>query len=154
MRGSALDYGRELQERVEASGMSHRVVLPGIVNDNERQWLYQHCEAFVFPSLAEGFGLPAIEAMSLGKPTFSLRRPACEIGGDVACYWDDFRPAAMADVYRNGLQQMLKTDYAERARARAALFTWEQTAASYLRVYQEVTGSSVASSRSHRARVA
>jgi glycosyltransferase involved in cell wall biosynthesis len=50
--------------------------LPGAISDSERCWLYQHCEAFLFPSKTEGFGLPVIEAMSLGRPVESKRTVA------------------------------------------------------------------------------
>jgi glycosyltransferase involved in cell wall biosynthesis len=50
------------------------VILTGYVNDEELGNLYQNCKLFIFPSLFEGFGMPAVEAMSLGKPVITTRK--------------------------------------------------------------------------------
>ncbi len=63
-------YAQDIKSQASQMGISDRVILLGAVTENEKHWLYQNCKAFVFPSLAEGFGLPVIEAMSLGKPVF------------------------------------------------------------------------------------
>ena len=67
-------YGRRVHQHVENSRSKNRIRLLGTVTDAERQWLYQNCQAFVFPSLAEGFGLPVLEAMNAGKPTVLAHR--------------------------------------------------------------------------------
>jgi glycosyltransferase involved in cell wall biosynthesis len=51
---------------IEAAGKMPGVILPGYVNDNQLRWLYTHASGFVLPSLLEGFGLPAAEAISYG----------------------------------------------------------------------------------------
>jgi glycosyltransferase involved in cell wall biosynthesis len=51
---------------VEAAAKMHAVILPGYVNDSQLRWLYAHASGFVLPSLLEGFGLPAAEAISKG----------------------------------------------------------------------------------------
>lgn len=66
-------YGREIENEINRLGLNDRIILPGKINDSHKQWLYANCEAFLFPSLAEGFGFPVIEAMHLGKPVFQSR---------------------------------------------------------------------------------
>ena len=62
-----------------------------------------------------------------------------EIGGDLAYYWDSFEPAAMAEVYRAGMQAFAADVRRPAAlRARAAQFTWERAAAAYLKLYREL----------------
>ena len=70
-------YASEVRRAAAEKGLSERVVLPGIVSDESRYWLYKNCDAFSFPSLTEGFGLPVIEAMQFGKPVFCRMPPAC-----------------------------------------------------------------------------
>ena len=55
-----------IHEKVASLGISHRVCLLGSVTDKELCYLYTNCEAFIYPSIAEGFGLPPIEALACG----------------------------------------------------------------------------------------
>ncbi|WP_298653178.1 glycosyltransferase family 1 protein [uncultured Proteiniphilum sp.] len=61
------EYGIMIKDRIEREGISN-VILLGTVSEEEKVWLYANCEAFLFPSQLEGFGLPVIEAMHLRKP--------------------------------------------------------------------------------------
>lgn len=71
------------------------------VDDAELAFLYAHMSALVFPSFAEGFGLPVIEASRCGKPVFCSDIPVFrEIGRDGAIYFALNDPAALADAIR------------------------------------------------------
>ncbi len=134
------EYGAYVRRLAERLGVGERVHTPGPITDGERQWCYRNCAGFVFPSLTEGFGLPPIEAMSAGKPVFlSTRTSLPEVGGDVAFYWDQFSPRAMARVVRDGLETASRPGFAERLRARADQFCWKRAAGEYLRIYHEMT---------------
>lgn len=136
----ATPYGQQLLRDVARQGLHDRVSLPGEVSDADRQWLYEHCDAFLFPSLTEGFGLPVLEAFQCGKPVF-LSRLTClpEIAGDLGFYFDSFDPRAMAARCREGLELVrLDPGYAERARGHAARFSWAATAENYLRIYETI----------------
>ncbi|MFM8803084.1 MAG: glycosyltransferase family 4 protein, partial [Planctomycetia bacterium] len=90
-------YGEHLDREVARRGLAGRVILPGEVTDGDRQWLYEHCEAFLFPSLTEGFGFPVLEAMQCGKPVFVSRRTSLpEIAGDVGFYMNGYEPGELA----------------------------------------------------------
>jgi glycosyltransferase involved in cell wall biosynthesis len=131
-------YAEELRRLAERSGVADRVVLPGGVTDEQKHWLFANAEAFVFPSLAEGFGLPVIEAMSLGKPVFlSTRTSLPETGGSEAFYWDDFEPDAMRDVFVRGMEAY-RADPGKEARIRAwaSRFSWDRAASEYLALYE------------------
>jgi glycosyltransferase involved in cell wall biosynthesis len=72
------------------------VILPGYVNDEELRWLYRNARGFVLPSLLEGFGLPAAEAIDQGLVPLLGRGGALEeVAGDAAIYTD---PLDMADI--------------------------------------------------------
>ena len=136
------DYAAEIRHHAVQLGVSERLTLPGPVTDEERQWLYENCRAFVFPSLTEGFGLPPIEAMTVGKPVFLARRTSLpEIGGKWAFYWDDFSPQHMAEVFQTGI---LKYDqdatYAMHLKQAASRFSWQTAARQYVDLYCEVLG--------------
>jgi glycosyltransferase involved in cell wall biosynthesis len=67
------------------------------IPDDQRDWLLSHAEAYAFPSLMEGFGLPGLEAMAAGTPVISSNATCLpEVYGDAAQYFDPYNTDAMA----------------------------------------------------------
>jgi len=131
-------YKDKIMAEAEKYGCLNRVKIIGPVSDEDKAWYYQHCSAFVFPSLAEGFGLPVIEAMHLGKPVFLSRYTSLpEIGGDAAWYFDSFEPEAMQHVLTKGMHEFRERKLSETIKQHAGKFTWEQTAKQYLTLYKK-----------------
>ena len=142
----ATPYGDFLAREIIRRGLEGRAILTGEVSDADRQWLYEHCEAFLFPSLTEGFGFPVLEAMQCGKPVF-LSRTTClpEIAAENSFYFDSFDPAAMAAVYDAGMAaQRGDPGFADRVRAHAAGYSWAETARGYLRAYESALAGNTA----------
>jgi glycosyltransferase involved in cell wall biosynthesis len=111
------------------------------IDDAQKAWAFAHCAGFLFPSLAEGFGLPPIEAMHFGKPVFLSRRTCLpEIGGDAACYFDDFEPTSMKRIVEEGLARAKRPGRAAAIMAHAAQFDWDRCAAAYLALYRRLLG--------------
>jgi glycosyltransferase involved in cell wall biosynthesis len=111
------------------------------ITDAQKTWAYAHCAGFLFPSLAEGFGLPPIEAMYFGKPVFLARRTCLpEIGGDAASYFDEFEPATMRRIVEQGLAKGAEPGRSEAVRAHAGHFDWDRAAEQYLGLYQRLLG--------------
>ena len=109
------------------------------ISDAQKAWAYAHCSGFLFPSLTEGFGLPPIEAMHFGKPTFLARRTCLpEIGGDAADYFDSFDAAAMRHVVEQGLARANQPGHADTVRTHAARFNWDTAAQAYLGLYRRL----------------
>jgi len=137
-------YAQEICQKAEAMGLSDRLKVPGPISDEHRQWLYENCEAFAFPSLTEGFGLPPIEAMNVGKPVFLARRTSLpEIGGNLAFYWDGFDNEHLLEVYQEGMQTYRSTPgYADQLRHAASRFSWKKAAIQYVDLYEQVAGGS------------
>ena len=107
------------------------------VSEARKAWLYAHCEAFLFPSLMEGFGLPPIEAMYFGKPVIVARRTSLpEVCGEGAFYWDDFAPEKMRKV----VEQALRVHRQDRATTQAHRYAWGTAAAKYLDLYAGLMG--------------
>lgn len=134
-------YAGKIEDDAQYWGVDDRILFTGPIDDSEKFWWYRHCEAFVFPSLSEGFGLPVIEAMSLGKPVFiSTLTSLPEVGGTEAFYWESFDPDAMAAVFEAGMNEYHRSAAKARSIAAwAATFSWENTARRYLDLYAVIT---------------
>jgi glycosyltransferase involved in cell wall biosynthesis len=120
-----------------------RVKVIGTINDDDKAWYYKNCLAFAFPSIAEGFGLPVIEAMHFGKPVFlSTHTSLPEVGGDAAFYFDSFDGGAMQLVFAAGMEKYNSTEnIRETIMAHAETFNWHNTARQYLALYSECLNS-------------
>jgi glycosyltransferase involved in cell wall biosynthesis len=131
------EYGKTVAAAIAEWGMQDRARLIGPVSEADKAWYYQHCSAFLFPSFAEGFGLPLIEAMQYGKPVFTTRETCLpEIGGDAAFYFSALDPEAMQTDFARGMD-LFDAQRAEQCRQRAALFTWDRAAAQYAQLYHQ-----------------
>ena len=133
------DYGREIKSQIVSLGLENRVILTGKISEADKNYLYKHCEAFLFPSLAEGFGMPVIEAMMFGKPVF-LSKETClpEIGGTAAFYFDDFDKASMTSLIEERLKFFKSHNMSAEVIEYASKFNWKNSIKEYLRLYQEI----------------
>ncbi len=135
-------YAGLLVTEARKLGVGDRLVLTGVVTEQEKVEYYRQCEAFLFPSLAEGFGLPALEAMHFGKPVFlSPLGSLKEIGGEAAFYYPDFSAETITDTVRKGMADFF-ADAAKRKmmEERAAQFSWERAAGDYAGMYRFLSG--------------
>ena len=101
--------------------------------------IYSGATAFAFPSLYEGFGLPPLEAMACGTPTVVADSSSLpEVVGDAALLHPPTDYEALADALIRLLEdEPLRATLRTRGRARAAQFTWTETARQALAVYRE-----------------
>lgn len=99
--------------------------------------LYHGADAFVFPSVYEGFGLPVAEALAAGTPVVATREAAIpEVGGEAACYVAEPSADALAAEVRRvlGWDAATRRSRVEAGRAWSARFDWERAAERTLRV--------------------
>lgn len=124
------------QQRAQQLGLAN-VRFLNDVNEAQKTWLYANCQAFLFPSLMEGFGLPPIEAMFFGKPVVVAARTCLpEVCGDAAAYWHDFEPTTMRQVVQSRMTAHQQTPtMACDVRQQAQRYTWAHAAAQYLNLY-------------------
>lgn len=113
---------------LERMGIAGRVAFLGYVPDEDLPALFSRCEAFVFPSVYEGFGIPVLEAMLLGAPVLSSNHPALtEVGGEAASYFDPTDVNHIANCIRDFLATGDRYRMIQAGFARARRFTWRQT---------------------------
>jgi glycosyltransferase involved in cell wall biosynthesis len=122
----------ELRQRA-----GERVRFLGWVEDDELEGLYRAATCFVFPSLAEGFGLPVLEAMMRDVPVACSRiGPLEEIAGDAARYFDPTDVQDMARAIESLLVDAdLRARLVEAGRERARQFSWARTAEATIASY-------------------
>ena len=133
------DYKEKIISVAKQHHVEDRVVFTGPVPENDKQWYMQHCEAFVFPSLAEGFGLPVVEAMHLGKPVIlSDKTSLPEIGGEDAFYFNNFEPEHMQKVLDDCLSHQDKIELSEKMKRQAAQFNWQHAAEEHVCLYKSL----------------
>jgi glycosyltransferase involved in cell wall biosynthesis len=124
-----------------AAPVADRVHFTGYVTDRQLAACYRGSAVFVFPSLYEGFGLPAIEAMAHGVPmACSDAGSLPEVCGDAAVLFDPRSVESMADaVDRILVDTELRQRLTHAAEARVGRFNWKRTAELTLAVYRTVS---------------
>lgn len=117
-----------------------RAVFTGKVDQEDLPVVYSAADLFAYPSFAEGFGLPIIEAMACGTPVVCSNTASMpEVAGDAALLIDPRDDAALAAAMGRVLAEPeLAADMREKGVGRAAVFTWEKTARGLLRVFETV----------------
>jgi glycosyltransferase involved in cell wall biosynthesis len=132
-------YKQKITDAAIKLGVEDRLVFAGAISENDKQWYLKNCEAFLFPSLTEGFGLPVVEAMYFGVPVFLSQYTSLpEIGGDVCYYFSSFEKEAMQLTVEKGLQHHKISNAGERIKARASMFSWSEAAKNYVDVYRSL----------------
>ena len=132
-------YADHVMEMASKFGVEDRVRLIGPVSYEDKYWYLKNCEAFMFPSIAEGFGIPVIEAMHFGKPVFLSRFTSLpEVGGNEAYYFENFDSEYMQHIFEQGMNDYINNNRAESIMDHASLFSWERCAQEYYNVYQQV----------------
>jgi glycosyltransferase involved in cell wall biosynthesis len=130
----------QIRAAVAQYGLHDRVILTGFVPDDDLVFLYSRATALVLPSLMEGFGLPAVEAMACGTPVVSSRAGSLpEVVGDAGVYFDPTDVGSIAAAIQLLLNDQGRRELlAQRAIQQAALFTWDASARALLACFDEL----------------
>lgn len=115
------------------------VQLPGFVKDQDLPAIYCQAEAFIFPSLYEGFGLPPLEAMACGIPVASSNLSSLpEVLGKAPLYFDPRDPADIALKINTLLtNHKLADKLVKRGLKQVQKYSWQKTAQETLKLYQK-----------------
>ncbi|MEK9173875.1 MAG: glycosyltransferase family 1 protein [Patescibacteria group bacterium] len=131
-------FYKRLKERVESKAIQN-IVFTGYVSDRELGRLYRQAQAYVFPSLYEGFGLPPLEAMQYGTPVLASDRGSLpEILGEAALYFDPLKESELCTQLERITQDtLLRKSLQEKGYAQAATYSWPRMAEQTLREYKK-----------------
>ncbi len=130
----------DIFNEVASRNLTGRVHFLGFVADADLPALYSAASLFVYPSLYEGFGLPALEAMACGTPVVASNQSALpEVVGEAGLLVDPQDVVAMAAAMSRLLNEpALHQRLAQAGRVRAASFTWDDMATKLLNLYQQM----------------
>jgi len=134
-------YGyKDIQCKIQSSKFKKEIQELGYLSPNEKQELLQSAAVFVFPSIYEGFGLPVLEAQSMGVPVVASNTSSLpEVAGEGAIYVDPTSSEAIAE----GIYKALQMDEREKKRFVSAMkenlkrFSWGKCAKEISKILQE-----------------
>ncbi|PWL59189.1 MAG: glycosyltransferase family 1 protein [Bacteroidales bacterium] len=132
-------YAEELRSLIDSKNLTN-VFLPGTITQDEKVWLYRNCEALLFPSQGEGFGIPPIEAMQFGKAVFAAARTSLpEICGGYGFLWEKLTTEEMVDSIKKHLPGFYDDrERVEKIKQYAFSFSYENHINAYLDIYREL----------------
>ncbi len=130
----------EAEQATKQFHLENRVILPGLVPEDELIALYNLAEAYVFPSLYEGFGLPVLEAFACGTPVIASDVSSIpEVAGkNNALFFDPYDPKDISTKIRTLLKTpSLQNDLRQKGLARVKAFSWQKMAKEILSLYNK-----------------
>lgn len=132
----------KLKEQVSNLGLEDKVTFTGFIPDEDLAYLYNAATLLVFPSLEEGFGLPAIEAMACGTPVAASNTGSLpEVLGNVGRFFDPVNAHEMAEVIRNVLSdEPMRLKMKAAGLERSQNFRWKRAAEDTLAIFNELGG--------------
>lgn len=137
-------FWKRLKNKIQKLGAEEFINLVGFVPDEELAVLYTQAEAFVFPTLSEGFGLPGLEAMACGCPVVCSDIPVLrEIYGEAALYFDPLNPEEMAEkIWGVISDKKMRDALIEKGLEQVKKYSWQKMARETLEVYKQAITSS------------
>ena len=138
--GKGHNYDKSIDKLVKKNNLAGDVFFPGYVNEEDKAALMKGADIFVFPSFYEGFGLPIVEAMTLGVPVIASDiAPHREIARDSALFFDPGIPGQLTQKLRELLNNNVeKNSLSEMGKAQARNFSWEISADKALEVFSKL----------------
>jgi len=135
-------YDEILAATESSSKHRSRLIFTGYVADEDLPALYSGAAAFVFPSLYEGFGLPALESMACGTPVITSNTTSLpEVAGDAALLVDPADPDELCEAMSTILSDhSLREELRRKGLIRAAEFSWKRCAELTAEVYHLAAG--------------
>ncbi len=137
--GAAGWMAGDIPQLVDQLGIGRSVHPVGYLPDAELVYWYNCAEAFVYPSIFEGWGLPVLEAMACGVPPLVSNASSLpEAAGDVGALLPPNDQSAWREALARAIHDPTwRAEQGERAQVRAQQFTWLQTAQAVLETYRK-----------------
>lgn len=139
-----LQREQEFRKLVSQLEIDNAIILTGFVEDADLATLYRHATIFVFPSVYEGFGLPVLEAMSMGACVVTRKASAmAEIVGDAGVLVENCNQNDLAEAILMLLNdELIRNNFKEAARQRSKIFLIQNMAFKTWSVYEKMLASS------------
>lgn len=134
-----------LQKTLQELQLENDVHVLGYVDNEELQWLYQNCFYLVYPSLFEGFGLPILEAMTLGAPVITSNSSSLpEVIGSAGMLINPLKENELIEAMQQVSNDFtLREQFKRQSYEQAKLFSWENSASAMLSLYEKVQNEGV-----------
>lgn len=132
----------ELRSLISAVALESKVIFTGFVPDDDLVYLYNKARLLVFPSIEEGFGLPAIEAMACGTPVAASNTGSLpEVLAEAGRFFDPSDPGHIRRVIEEILSDDgLREEMGKNGLARSKQFHWHKAAQDALAIFNELAG--------------
>ncbi len=130
-----------LKKQVEELGLTENIIFAGFVEDIDLAYLYNAAALVVLPSLEEGFGLPAVEAMACGTPVAASNRSSLpEVLGEAGVFFEPLDVKNMADVIKQILgDEKRRAEMSRIGLIRSKQFMWKKAATDLLAIFNELS---------------
>ena len=129
-----------LKKEVEEKKLTQKVIFTGFLEEKALWGLLKNAFCLCYPTLAEGFGLPLIEAFRANTPVITSNLPVLKEVGDKACFFvNPHQPQAIAQAIINLQNETLRQKLIISGQKQAQKFSWEKTIEETIKIYQEVS---------------
>lgn len=132
----------EVFQTIRKLNLENRIIVLSDIQDHELPAFYRHAKLFIYPTWAEGFGMPLLEAMASGVPVISSNTTSIpEVVGDAGILVDPNDFLALGNVIQRLLSDnQLYQEIKEKGFQRVKLFTWHESAQIVRKVYESIYG--------------
>lgn len=131
-----------IYKAAQTSRYKDKIIMPGYITNDEKQYLFENAELFAYPSLYEGFGIPVLEAFDKGLPVITTNVSSLpEVGGDAAFYIEN--PKSAGELSEQ-IRKVLTLTKQEKAQVRSKMekqlkkFCWEKNAQEIMRLFKRL----------------
>lgn len=132
-------FAKRLQEKIDSLGLKDKVILTGYITSEKLPFIFRSAEAYVFPTLSEGFGIPGLNAMASQLPIICSNIPVLrEIYGGAAIYFDPKNPKDIAQKIDQCLSDKnLQKRLLKEGLGKVSIYSWNKMAKQTLDIYEE-----------------
>lgn len=132
-------YAEDLKHQIIKDKITN-ITLTDVITEEEKAWLYRNNNAFLFPSLFEGFGLPILEALQFGNVVIASKSTSIpEIGKDYISYFNSFDPNDMKEVILNSIEYVKNNpNHKTISKNYAKSFSYPEHTQEYIELYKEL----------------
>ncbi|MFZ2976048.1 MAG: glycosyltransferase family 1 protein [Candidatus Moraniibacteriota bacterium] len=139
--GKGHNYDKLIDDVVKRNNLAEDVFFPGYIDEEDKAGIIKGADIFVFPSFYEGFGMPIIEAMSLGVPTIASDiLPHREISGSAVLFFKPEIPGELTQRIKEVVtNEMVRDSLSKNGKAQAEKFSWQKTAQKLLEIFSKMS---------------